>query len=128
MEVKSWWQRLCGVKYGPWLLLLTVLLAFLSLMAGETAQVGSATGLEQRLGRVLSQIEGAGQVEVALYYEGEQRTSLWEEQSVQTPVGAVIVARGGADIGVRMHLTRAAATLLGLPQTKICVFPMEEGS
>ena len=126
MDLKTWWQRMGGGKHGPWLLALTAILALASLFISEGA-TGNASREEMRMGQVLSQIQGAGRVEVALYYEGSQSASAWEGESSPTPVGAVIVAQGGGEIGVKMQLIRAAATLLGLSQDKICVFPMGEG-
>ena len=40
-------------------------------------------------------------------------------------MGAVIVAAGAGDVGVRLNLLQAAQALLGLPAGAIAVFPME---
>ena len=63
----------------------------------------AAGGVEERLARVLSQIAGAGQVEV-LVTEGEQGV-----------VGVLVVADGAQELSVRTELMRAAMTALDVP-------------
>ena len=40
--------------------------------------------------------------------------------------GAVVVAEGADDLSVRLSLIRAVRTLLGLPESAVDVFVMEE--
>ena len=72
-----------------------------------TSAVG---GVEERLARVLSQIAGAGQVEV-LVTEGEQGV-----------VGVLVVADGAQELSVRTELMRAAMTALDVPADAVEVF------
>ena len=118
MDLKGAWKKLCAAKSGPWLVAAALAMTFLSLTWEDGSEWDAASRQEARMGQVLSKISGAGQVEVALYYARED---------AQAPEGAVIVAQGSRDIGVRLHLTRAAATLLGLDEDRICVFLMDEG-
>lgn len=54
---------------------------------------------EQRIAEVLSQMAGAGKVEVALFYGGET-----DALGARTagPTGAVVVAEGADDLSVRV--------------------------
>lgn len=70
----------------------------------------AAGGVEERLARVLSQIAGAGQVEV-LVTEGEQGV-----------VGVLVVADGAQELSVRTELMRAAMTALDVPADAVEVF------
>lgn len=86
-------------------------------------QSGAATQEERRIAEVLGAIEGAGRVEVALFFgEGTQTFG-----ASSGPTGAVVVAEGAGDMAVRLRLIRAARTLLGLPEAAVDVFVMEEG-
>ncbi|MBQ8536236.1 MAG: hypothetical protein IJ461_02380 [Clostridia bacterium] len=127
MNLKGWWERLGGTKHGPWLIAAVIILTLLSLTWTEPAATNGASQQEMRMAQVLSQIHGAGKVEVAVYYPQAEASSLWENQELAAPTGAVIVAQGGNDIAVRLQLIRAASTLLGLEGDQICVFPMDEG-
>lgn len=98
------------------------------LLAGALLSGGggsSASNEESRIAEVLSAMAGAGRVEVALYY-GEASESAFA-QTVKRPTGAVVVAEGADDLAVRLRLIRAVRTLLGLPETAVDVFEMEEG-
>ena len=97
-------------KAGLWLAAALAVLACVLMLGGEGKT--EATQTERRMAEVLSAIAGAGKVEVALFYA--QPTSYGTESS--TPTGAVVVAQGAADLGVRLDLIRAARTLLGLPE------------
>ena len=78
---------------------------------------------EQRVSATLSRIAGAGEIRVSIYYA--QAAGAFGSGG-RTPVGAVIVAQGAGDVGVRLNLLRAAETLLGLSAAQVEVFPMEE--
>ena len=126
MNLNKWLERFREGKAGPWLwvLLGVMVLAALTVGTGETSSVSRE---EARIAQVLSLMEGAGRVEVVLFYL-EPTGGLWQEESTRTnPTGAVIVAQGADRIEVRLRLTRAASTLLGLEMEKIGVFPMEKG-
>jgi len=101
------------LKRDGWLLAAIGLCAVLCLMAGSN-QVQPPSE-EDKISSVLSQVKGAGQVEVTVYYEDA------------IPVGALIVADGAGDIAVRLRLTTALTALLGLDEERIAVFARQEG-
>ncbi len=88
-------------------------------------QGSSASQQEKRIAEVLSAIAGAGKVEVVLYY-APQETDVFASSASASPTGAVVVAQGAEDMAVRLRLIRAVRTLLGLPETAVDVFAMEE--
>ncbi len=87
---------------------------------------GSATQEEKRIAEVLSAMAGAGKVEVALFYAQETQGLLNGGSTASRPTGAVVVAEGAGDLSVRLSLIRAVRTLLGLPESAVDVFVMEE--
>ncbi|GEM_PF-5820876 len=68
---------------------------------------------EERLSVVLSEIEGAGNVEVLLT---EDETGV---------IGAIIVAEGGEKLTVQIDLIRACCAALQLPAEAVSVFEKE---
>ena len=114
-----------GGKAGMWLAAALAALTCLMLLGndGETQEISRD---EKRIAEVLSAIAGAGKVEVAIF-SLEETAAFGSSASVSAPVGAVIVAEGAEDIGVRLQLIRAAKTLLGLEENAVDVFVMEEG-
>ena len=106
------WRALKGLRFGEALLAVAVLAACVLLWSRSAG----STGLEGRMERVLSQVEGAGRVRVLL--NGVQDDS---------PVtGAVIVAEGADSVRVLLELQRAAATLLNLDLNQVEVLNMGE--
>ena len=70
----------------------------------------AAGSVEERLAHVLSQIAGAGPVEV-LVTEGDQGV-----------LGVLVVADGAQELSVRTELMRAAMTALDVPADAVEVF------
>lgn len=95
------------------------LLAALLVCVALCLAMGAAGGTEEtddsRISRVLSEIAGAGQVEVAVYREED------------VPCGAVVVAEGAGDIAVQLRLNAAVSALLGLDPSRIAVYPRQGG-
>ena len=106
------------LKRDGWLfaLLAAGILASLLFRASETSPSPSS-GQETYFSSILSSMEGAGRVEVALSYQGD-------EESI--PCGAVAVADGADDILVQIRLRRAISALTGLPDSRIEIFKREE--
>ena len=104
-----------------WLPLAIIALAGVCLLLGglEGAQQ-TCTAEEARLSRILSAMDGAGRVEVAVFYP----TAMNDEPVA--PCGAVIVAEGAGDAGVQLRLSRAVSTLLGLDSAQIDIFRLKE--
>lgn len=102
------------LRKDGWLLLALAVSVLLCLVLGSGDGTSACTQEESRLSRVLSAMAGAGQVEVAVFYQ--------EESSV--PCGAVVVAQGADDVTVRLQLSRAVCTLLGLEPAQVEVFKL----
>ena len=107
-------ERLKGLRYAGTLAAVAALAAC-ALLLGHS---GGGDALEARMARVLSQVEGAGQVSVLLSRgpDGE------------TVTGAVIVAQGADSVRVQLELQRAVRALLGLELDAIEVLDMKEAS
>lgn len=115
------WQQIRQfLRRDGWLLAALGTAVLLCLALGATEGGAAPSQQESRLAQVLSAMEGAGRVEVAIYYEGSA------EEAV--PCGAVIVADGAGDVGVQLRLTRAVTTLLGMDASRVEVFQREGGS
>ncbi len=96
----------------------------LLLPQGNSEQTGASTQEEARLAAVLSAMEGAGKVEVVIRWD--ETSATMTQAGSRTPLGAVVVAQGAEDIGVRIKLLRAVTTLLNLQPDAVEVFPMEQ--
>lgn len=103
-----------------WLLVALAAAVLLCLTLGGVETASLRTEEETRLSQVLSAMDGAGQVEVAIYYE--------ETDAASVPCGAVVVADGASDVAVRLKLTRAVTTLLGIETSRVEVFQRKGGS
>lgn len=102
------------LRKDGWLLAALALCVGLCLALGAG---GSATETdESRITRVLSGIEGAGQVDIAVYYEEA------------VPCGAVLVAQGAGDVAVQLRLISAVSALLGVEPDRVAVYPREGGN
>ena len=149
---RAFWRR-----YGPPLLVAALGVVLMALPtgggqepAGETEQQEfDLEGFEKKLSRTLSQISGAGEVEVVLSLDSGSRQVLAQDikqegervtrdtvtlnrgsggQSVvplQTSApqfrGALVVCPGGGDPQVRLELLKAVSALTGLGADRVCV-------
>lgn len=82
--------------------------------------------LEVRASEVLSQMEGAGKVEVAIMTRKSEAQSQGlfsgrNGEGTEIPCGAIAVAQGANDPLVRMQLEQALCALLGLPISAVSV-------
>ena len=104
------------LRKDGWLVAALLLVVALCLAMGASERRAVVqTADEARLSRVLSAMSGAGTVEVAVYYDDA------------VPCGAVIVADGASDAAVRIRLTGAVTTLLGLYASRVAVYEREGG-
>ena len=98
--------------------------------ADETPALSVSTQLEERLASTLSQIKGAGRVQVMVTYTQEEAQGGWLSSSQgnkkQEVVGVIIVAQGARDIGVTFELITAAKTVLGVKASMVKVFVMND--
>lgn len=99
------------LKKDGWVLASLLFCVALCLVLGF--RDGSPATQEDRLCQVLGAIDGAGAVDVAVYYE----------ESI--PCGAVVVAEGAGDVAVQLRLISAVTTLLGIQQERVAIYPME---
>lgn len=104
------WNRIQEyLRKDGWLL--AALLLCVGLCLGLGGMEAADSSEESRISRVLSAMEGAGQVEVAVYYDDS------------IPCGAVVVADGADSVAVQLRLTSAVTTLLGLDAQRVAVYP-----
>ena len=104
------------LRKDGWLAAALLLVVALCLAMGASEKRDTTqTADEARLSRVLSLMSGAGTVDVAVYYDDA------------IPCGAVIVADGAGDAAVRIRLTGAVTTLLGLDASRVAVYEREGG-
>ena len=99
------------LKKDGWILAALMLCAMLCLLLGAPSETDTTE--ESRISRVLSAIQGAGDVEVAVYYKDA------------VPCGAVVVAQGAQDVAVQLRLASAVTTLLGIDQSRVAIYPKE---
>ena len=99
------------LKKDGWILAALLFCVALCLLLGMQQEVASTE--EARISHVLSAIDGAGTVDVAVYYE----------ESI--PCGAVVVAEGAGDIAVQLRLISAVSTLLGINQDRVAIYQRE---
>ena len=99
------------LKKDGWIIAALLFCVALCLMLGTSTDDSSSE--ESRISRVLSAIEGAGTVEVAVYYEDA------------APCGAVVVADGAGDVAVQLRLLSAVMTLLGVEQNRVAIYERE---
>lgn len=81
----------------------------------------TASDVELRLERILTQIEGAGKTDVMITYQSYATSA---EQEAALPLGAVIIAEGADDLGVRIKIQQAVQTALGIEAHQIKIFKM----
>ena len=105
------------LRKDGWLLAALAAAVAACLLLGAAAPDASGTEEETRLSRVLSAIEGAGRVEVAVFYDAAEEA---------TPCGVVVVAQGAQDMAVRLRLARAVETLTGVDAARVEIFQLKE--
>lgn len=112
--------RLCTLwRRDGWLIAVLIgSVAICLLLQGNSATTTASE--ESRLAQILSAMDGAGSVEVALHYTVEDGASV--------ACAAVVVADGAGDVAVRLRLTRAVTTLLGIDGSRVEVFQRKGGS
>ncbi len=120
--MKALLEKIRGIKGGIWVLALFLCAGALLLLPKAQQSGAAMTTEEQRISATLSQIAGAGETRVSIYYAAE---SGGFSSAARRPAGAVAVAQGAGDVGVRLELLRALQALLGLPGEAVEVFSME---
>ncbi len=114
----------------------------------EDQSLQYVSSLEKRISETLSQVKGAGKVKVSIAVSGSRKTVLASEKTTEKTndkvttteqpllvggktitlgeeypkiTGAVIVASGASNANVKINLTLAAITLLGIDESKITI-------
>lgn len=122
-KLREMWGKL-RADGGLWLLI-ALAVGICLLLPRESAQdAAQASGEEARLAAVLSRMAGAGEVEVVVRWA--ETADPLGQTGQRTPLGAVVVAQGAEDIGVRLQLIRAVTALLDLDSGAVEVFAMEQ--
>ncbi len=85
--------------------------------AAPSREAPASDELEDRLAGILSSIEGAGAVQVMIVRD--------EAGDI---TGAIVTARGAADISVRERLRSAVRTVLGIGMDQVEIFQMEKNN
>lgn len=106
---RALWERLRAAK-GAEVLALLALAALLALLllGNGTKPVSGHTELEARLARILSRVDGAGEVEVMVNEDGEGGVT-----------GAVIVSSGKENVMTFLNLENAVTTLLEIDAARV---------
>lgn len=101
------------------LLVASILLLSLNVLTGSKDHrrqiIDLDGGTEDKLCSMLSEIKGAGEVDVIIEYDKESMVT-----------GVVITADGGANPVVANDLTKAVTTLYGIPVSNVIVFEKEQ--
>lgn len=94
--------------------------AILIFMSGGSESVSYENkNEEQRLEEILSDIESVGEVSVMITYYEEEKYSGSEKNKAK---GAVVVASGCRNDGVKSAISDAVCAALDLPAHKVCVY------
>ena len=85
-------------------------------MAGERSSTSqSMSETENKLCRVLSEIDGVGEISAYVNEDGEGRA-----------IGCVIIMEGADRLSVRLDVIKAAALALGVSQNDVQIYKMTE--
>ena len=104
-------EQLRGARRIEWFVALVLLALLILALTGSRLAGSSEDGsLEQRLERILSSIDGVGEVRVMIAEDGEGRLT-----------GAVIVAKSMKDIRPTLEIQKAVRTLLDIDESRIRV-------
>lgn len=90
-----------------------VLCVALSVYAVMGTAADESESLSKEAERILSRIEGAGEVGVMIYETGGKIE------------GVCVISEGADDISVRIRLQSAVTTLLGVDNARVEVLPMQ---
>ena len=109
-----------------------ILLIFLmaaSALLGKT-DISAATQTEKRMERILGCVAGAGEVRVMIYGTKKDETAaVWNaSDNSEEIIGVIIVAQGAGDAAVAARLAKAAGSALGIDQSRIEVFRMDDAA
>lgn len=92
--------------------------------ATSAQEMITETEVESQLKRVLSAMEGVGEVEVMITREGTQNTMFGSENKSQKVSGVVVVAEGAGIPSVNERILNAVKALFSVDAHKISIVKM----
>ncbi len=78
--------------------------------------------IEQKLESILAKISGAGNVDVLITYRDTAVNAEDKSDIIPQTLGAVILADGADDLGVRIQIQQAVQTALGIEANQVKIF------
>jgi stage III sporulation protein AG len=81
---------------------------------------------EQQLAKILSEMEGVGQVFVYFHYEQQKQQQFLAVTQQPTISGVMIVAQGAQDVKVQLLVKQAVGNVLQIPMHRIQVVAMQQ--
>lgn len=109
-------------------LLLAIIVVVVMVMYSFGTQNQSDEGTqsdEQRLAKILQQINEVGQVTVYFHYSEEQSTNLFQISQATTVSGVLIVAEGATSSIVKQQLQQSVSQVMQIPSHRIVIVPMQ---
>lgn len=96
-----------------------------SSMSAEYTESVEESDLEAQLERVLSSMEGVGDVEVMITLESTQASLFGDDSSTGKVSGVVVVAQGAGDAVVETRISDAVKALFSVDAHKISIVKMK---
>ncbi len=96
-----------------------------SSMSAEYTESVEESDLEAQLERVLSSMEGVGDVEVMITLESTQSSLFGDDSSTGKVSGVVVVAQGAGDAVVETRISDAVKALFSVDAHKISIVKMK---
>lgn len=122
-------DKLFGDKKGNSVIYILLAMGIILLIFGSQTkkeapqkEVYTRTSRTVEAEEILSEIEGAGKVNVMIFQGGKEENIIANTKNEEKSGGVLIVAEGGGDSKVREKLVRAASVALGVSAHKIEVF------
>lgn len=117
--MKKWLETFRGARWLEILLFMAIAAALMLVLAGNDELAGdtAANSDELRMQRILSQIEGVGNVSVMISGNDDGK---------EKPGGVVVVASGADDLHVNLKIQNAVQALTGLSPSQIQVYASSE--
>lgn len=122
------WKRLKSIKHIEVIIAILFALIVLLVYFSSTSAIGAktvqnasqsssyTTQIETKLENLLSQIDGAGKIDVMIMCESE---GVQSEDAIPTIQSAVVVASGASDVFVRLEIIKAVEALLKIDAKNI---------
>ena len=105
------------------LMLIVGIVIFFSMNFSQ--QTDRADTSEQQLAKILSEMEGVGQVFVYFHYEQQKQQQFLAVTQQQTISGVMVVAQGANDVKVQLLVKKTVGNVLQIPMHRIQVVAMQ---